>query len=114
MQDMGAEQLSKALEGDRLTARHNVLIAVKLRRPGESWFTSRISDLSPGGFRLQSFVKLSPGMDISIMLPGFEGRKAKVLWSRQHEAGCAFEHPLHPAIFEHILRTSQNRPAGPQ
>ena len=109
---MGAEQLPSACESERLAARHNVLIAVKLRRPGESWFSSRVSDLSLSGFRLQSFVKLSPGMDVWIMLPGFEGRKAKVLWSRQHEAGCAFEQPLHPAIFDHILRTSRNRPAS--
>jgi len=91
----------------RISDRQNVLIGVKLRRPGESWFTSRITDLSVSGFRLQSFVKLSPGMEIWIMLPGFEGRKSKVLWSRAHESGCAFETPLHPAIFDHIVRITR-------
>lgn len=105
---MGAEKIPEAMDGERLATRQNVLIAVKLRRPGETWFSSRICDLSAAGFRLQSFLKLSPGMDLWIMLPGFEGRKAKVLWSRQHEAGCAFERPLHPAIFEHIVRTSRS------
>lgn len=88
----------------RSTDRHNVLIGVRLRRPGETWFTSRIADLSVGGFRLQSFIKLVPGMELWIMLPGFEGRKAQVTWAKGHEAGCAFESPLHPAILDHILK----------
>jgi hypothetical protein len=105
---MVVEKLANGRSNDR----HNVLIGVRLRRPGETWFTSRISDLSVGGFRLQSFVKLVPGMDLWIMLPGFEGRKAAVLWARDHEAGCEFERPLHPAILDHILRTGAQR-AGP-
>lgn len=101
------------LANGRSNDRHNVLIGVRLRRPGETWFTSRISDLSVGGFRLQSFVKLVPGMDLWIMLPGFEGRKASVLWARDHEAGCAFERPLHAAILDHILRTNAQRGGAP-
>ncbi|PZU58943.1 MAG: pilus assembly protein PilZ [Sphingobium sp.] len=89
----------------RSTDRHNVLIGVKLRRPGESWFTSRISDLSVGGFRLQSFIKLTQGTELWIMLPGFEGRKAVVSWAHDHQAGCMFERPLHPAILDHIVMT---------
>ena len=96
----------------RIKDRQNVLIGVKLRRPGESWFSSRITDLSVSGFRLQSFVKLSPGMEIWIMLPGFEGRNSTVLWSRAHESGCAFENPLHPAIFDHIVRTTRMQQAS--
>lgn len=89
---------------ERTDTRHNVQIGVKMRRPGESWFSSRISDLSATGFRVQTFVKLKSGMDIWIMLPGFEGRRAEVMWVRDHEAGCNFERPLHPAIFDHIVK----------
>ncbi|RVT41902.1 PilZ domain-containing protein [Sphingobium algorifonticola] len=96
-------------ETSRSDQRHNVLIGVKLRRPGETWFTSRVSDLSPTGFRIQTFVKLAPGMDLWIMLPGFEGRRAQVMWARDHEAGCNFERPLHPAIFDHIIRLAKVR-----
>ncbi len=109
---MSAEFISEKLDRGRPMDRQNVLIGVKLRRPGETWFTSRISDLSLGGFRLQSFVKLLPGMDLWIMLPGFAGRQAKVLWARNHEAGCTFERPLHPAIFEHVVRISRTRGPG--
>ncbi|WP_336958658.1 PilZ domain-containing protein [Sphingobium aquiterrae] len=105
---MGAERLICKSGKGRELDRHDVLIGVKLRRAGETWFSSRIADLSLSGFRLQSFVKLEQDMELWIMLPGFEGRRATVLWARNHEAGCVFERPLHPAIFDHIIRTARN------
>jgi len=92
--------------------RQMVLIGVRVRRKGESWFRSRITDMSLDGFRLLSFVKLQIGMEIWVMFPGFEGRRAKVVWIADHEAGCAFENPLHPAIFDHIIRTCDLRARG--
>ncbi|HKR16149.1 PilZ domain-containing protein [Rhizorhapis sp.] len=94
---------------DRSYDRHNLLIGVKLRRAGENWFNARLSNLSPTGFRVQSFAKLEQESVIYVMLPGFDGRKAKVMWTRDHEAGCQFERPLHPAIFDHIIRMSRLR-----
>lgn len=101
---MSAELNTDQNRNGRGAERINVLIGVKVRRSGESWFSSRIADLSVSGFRLDSFLKLTVGSDLWIMLPGFEGRRATVLWTRGHEAGCAFEAPLHPAIFDHIAR----------
>jgi hypothetical protein len=86
--------------------RQRVLIGVKFRRKGESWFRSKVTDISPAGFRLLSFVKLKVGMDVWVMFPGFEGRRARVIWTANHEAGCMFETLLHPAIFDHIVRMS--------
>ena len=86
--------------------RQAVLIGVRVRRKGESWFKSRITGMALDGFRLLSFVKLQVGMEVWVMFPGFEGRKANVLWVADHEAGCIFENPLHPAIFDHIIRKS--------
>ena len=45
-------------------------------------------------------------MPIWIMLPGFDGRTAKVIWLGHHMAGCTFDQHLHPAILDYILRTS--------
>lgn len=90
----------------RAQLRHSVLIGIKLRRPGETWFTSRISDLTENGFRLHSFVHLAPGMTVWVMFSGFEGRRASVIWADAHEAGCVFEKPLHKAIYEHIMRNN--------
>ena len=84
--------------------RRHAMIGVKVRRPGETWFKSRITDVSITGFRLNSFMRLEAGDTLWIMLPGFEGRRAHVLWARAHETGCVFERPLHPAILDHIIR----------
>lgn len=103
---MNARQNIRSTQA-RTDTRHNVLIGVKLRRSGESWFASKVSDLSLTGFRVQTFVKLVVGMELWIMLPGFEGRRAQVMWVHDHEAGCNFERALHPAIFDHIVKTSR-------
>ncbi|HEX7952700.1 MAG TPA: PilZ domain-containing protein [Burkholderiales bacterium] len=105
---MGAEfQIELTGHNGRRVERRPVLIPVKVRRPGESWFRSHITDLSVSGFRLQSFMKLVSGDSLWIMLPGFEGRRAQILWSRGHEAGCQFERALHPAILDHIVKISR-------
>ncbi|MDI1297127.1 MAG: PilZ domain-containing protein [bacterium] len=104
---MSAERQTDFDRKTRAAERRHVLIGVKVRRPGETWFTSRITDVSVTGFRLQSFMKLSIGSDLWVMLPGFEGRRAHVLWTRAHESGCAFERPLHPAILDHIVKIGQ-------
>lgn len=91
----------------RGATRQMALIGVKLRRPGETWFTSRISNLSETGFCLHSFVSLKPGMTVWIMFSGFEGRRATVMWTKGHKAGCTFETPLHKAIYDHIIRMSE-------
>jgi len=104
---MGAEPQSDPERKRRNAERRHVQIGVKVRRPGETWFSSHVADLSITGFRLQSFMKLRPGDDLWIMLPGFEGRRARVLWTRAHESGCAFERPLHPAILDHVVRLGQ-------
>jgi hypothetical protein len=104
---MGAEPQIEQGRKERTTERRAVHIPVKVRRPGETWHSSRIADLSLSGFRLHSFMKLARGTDLWIMLPGFEGRRARVFWSRAHESGCVFERPLHPAILDHIVKLNR-------
>lgn len=89
---------------NRRHQRRMALIGVKLRLPGESWFTSRVTDLSSSGFRLLSYVRLEPGATIWVMFPGFEGRRATVIWNKDYESGCAFERPMHAAVLDHIVR----------
>lgn len=104
---MAAERQTDLDRKMRIAERAYVQIGVKVRRPGETWFNSRIADVSVTGFRLQSFMKLTPGSELWVMLPGFEGRRASVLWTRAHESGCAFERPLHPAVLDHVIKLSQ-------
>lgn len=96
----------------RLITRQDVLIGVKLRRRGESWFASRVMDISADGFRISTFATLELGTDVWIMLPGFEGRRAHVVWAGHHEVGCRFEAPLHDAIVDYIVRMSDPAARG--
>lgn len=96
----------------RLDGRQTVLLGIKLRRKGECWLRGEISDMSVTGFRLRSFVELTQDMDLWVMFPGFEGRRAIVKWIGKDEAGCQFDTPLHPAIFDHIIRMSDPNARG--
>jgi len=107
---MAALSNDTAPQSSRLNSRQTVLLDVKVRRKGESWFRSRITEMSLSGFRLQSSARFSIGMEIWVMFTGFEGRRASVSWVRNHVAGCRFENPLHPAIFDHILHMSEPPP----
>lgn len=98
------EPFSEQGDERRRAPRYQALIGVKLRRTGESWFAGQLSDLSESGFRLHSFVKLQPGVTLWVMFPGFEARRAAVVWASPSEAGCTFDAPLHKAILEHIVR----------
>lgn len=109
---MGALSDDTTHYASRLSNRQTVLLGVQLRRKGESWFSSRIVDMSVSGFRIQSFAKLTIGMEVWIMFPGFSGRRAFVTWALNHEAGCKFDEPLHPAIFDHIIRMSDPHARG--
>ncbi len=90
----------------RKETRRRVAIDVKLRRAGEGWFNSRITDLSESGFCIDSFVTLERETPLWIMFPGFEGRRAKVVWVQGHSAGCVFDTPLYPAVLDHIISKS--------
>ena len=61
---MGLERQTEYDRKGRAAERRHVQIGVKIRRPGETWFTSRITDVSVTGFRLQSFMKLTVGSDL--------------------------------------------------
>src|SRR3546814_3295221 len=81
---------------------------VKLRRQGGNWFNARLSNLSLTGFRVQTFARLVLDSTIWVMLPGFDGRRAKIIGTRDYEADCLFERPLHAAIFDHLLRSEEH------
>lgn len=109
---MGVERQSDFDRKARTAERRVVMIGVRIRRAGEPWFQSRVADLSVTGFRLQSFMKLAIGSELWVMLPGFEARRARVQWTRGHEAGCLFERALHPAILDHIVAVDRQQSGG--
>lgn len=100
------EQSSKSqahAEGRR-TLRRSVKLRAHLRDRGTTKFIIDVVDLSTTGFRAVTSFTLHPGNVVWLTLPGLAGLEAHVAWRRGTSVGCAFHQPLHPAVFDHIVR----------
>lgn len=79
--------------------------AVQFRK-GHTRATVKIVDISPSGARLSAVHVLRNGDTFWIKLPMLEPQEAKVVWADEFIVGCQFLRPLHPSIFENILRAA--------
>src|SRR3546814_11185542 len=100
---MTAQTLPSNERQERLKTRCNLLMEVKLRRQGGNWFNARLSNLSLTGLRVQTFARLDLDSTVWVMLPGFDGRRAKSIGTRHHEAERLFETHLNTAFFNPSL-----------
>src|SRR3546814_17896988 len=104
---MTAQKLPSNDRQERLNTRCNLLMDVKLRRQGGNWFNARLSNLSLTGFRVQPFARLALDSTIWVMLPGFAGRGANIIGTRDHETDGLVQRPLHgPGFNPHHTRKS--------
>lgn len=104
----GELSIQVTVPGPEKKARNSPRVPVSLDaglrpRGGYSVVSVQILDLSTHGFRIESSLDLSIGMDVWLRLPSLEPCHAKVAWVEGYIAGCAFERPLHPAVLDMIL-----------
>lgn len=93
----------------RRSARVPVTLDAGLRpRGGYSAVSVQILDLSTHGFRIESALDLTVGVDVWLRLPGLEPCHARVAWVDGYIAGCAFERPLHPAVLDMIVSRAKD------
>jgi PilZ domain len=76
----------------------------RLRETAGSSWPVRLIDLSPRGFRAAWHYSLKAGDRVWLKIGDMEALCALVRWNREFEIGCEFEHPIHPAVFDHIVR----------
>ena len=88
----------------RTAARQDVVIRAEIRDRMSCKRQVEVIDLSATGFRAIADYSLDAGQTIWIKLPGFAGLEAKVAWRRERTIGASFVQPLHPAVFDHIVR----------
>lgn len=88
---------------DRVTTR----LRADVRLSGTSRIPAVIIDLSTTGFHLRCEESLRPGSQIWIRVGSLAPLMARVIWRDAFCAGCAFEHPLHPAILKHLVGTAE-------
>ena len=93
----------------RQAERTAIELAAGLRQRGASGVSVQIVDLSTDGFKAATHLELQVGIDVWLRLPGLEPCHARVCWAEGLNIGCAFVRPLHPAVFDMIVKR-----AGPR
>ncbi len=63
----------------------------------------RIIDVSRHGARLELYSELPAQTQITLTLPGTGPVRARIVWSKDLEAGCFFQQPLDEAELERIF-----------
>lgn len=90
---------------ERRSERRVVNVRVQYRRRVARLGAAAV-DLSRHGLRLDCSDRLEVGETVWVTLPGLEPRRAIVMWTEGFQAGCAFPEPLHPAVFDAVVRRS--------
>lgn len=77
---------------------------VVLRRAGQNNYRTTIFDLSPHGCKVE-FVE-RPRLDelVWVKFDGLEALDAYVCWVEGFAAGLEFQRPIHPAVFEMLVK----------
>ncbi|MCM8731200.1 pilus assembly protein PilZ [Hephaestia sp. GCM10023244] len=98
---------------NRHALRKPVRLKAQLRDRGTTRFEIDILDLSTTGFRAETSFTLWPDHIVWLTLPGLSSLEATVAWRDGLHYGCAFTNPLHPAVFDHLVRLSEEQGSGP-
>jgi hypothetical protein len=75
-----------------------------LRERGGSKYEVTVFDLSRSGCRCEVLFATPPGSIIWIQIPGMAPIQTEIVWREGFLAGCKFATPLHPAIFDNLLK----------
>lgn len=67
------------------------------------WNFAILLDLSTHGFQLVRAPGCVIGAKVRLRIPGMEMLTATVRWMSAENVGCAFDRPLSPYVFEHLV-----------
>lgn len=88
----------------RVAERATLRLRAGFRQRGDKRIHADVLDLSTHGFRIVTPISLAKGALVWLSLPGIEPKAAQVAWFDGKEAGCQFETPFHPSVFERIIQ----------
>lgn len=91
-------------EAPRRAARVAVRMEASLREPSCSKFDVLVSDLSTDGFRCETHYRVALNSIVWLSIPGLAPLESRVVWANGSAYGCAFTHPLHVAVMDHVAR----------
>jgi hypothetical protein len=87
-------------EADRL----ELTAEVSLRRPGRATYKVRVCDLSTHGCRSEFVDRPQDGETMFVKFDGLEAVEAVARWIKAPLTGLSFVRPIHPAVFDLLLR----------
>jgi hypothetical protein len=96
------ERPSGGRKGERRTLTSNALV----RRARGAGFRVTLFDLSCDGCKIEFVERASAGERVWVKLDGIEAIEGTVRWIDGPIGGVEFNHPLHIAIFEHLVARS--------
>jgi len=102
---MSAGLSVRAVKDQRCEERREIDLDGALREQGQHRSPARILNISRHGFKAETKRKLTVGGIVWLNLLGLEPQIARVVWSDQSAAGCAFVSPLSFETFRAVLRS---------
>jgi hypothetical protein len=69
----------------------------------------KLTDLSETGFRLGFAARYRAQEPLRIRIAGLAPLTAHIRWTAGKQLGCAFDKPLHVAVFDHIVQQAGGR-----
>lgn len=93
----------RAVRPPRKSERVPITAMVKLRRRGHHNFAVHVYDLSPEGCKMEFLERPELDETVWVKFEGLELLQAKVCWIEELRVGVEFVHPIHSAVFDHIV-----------
>jgi len=77
---------------------------IELRRSFNGKYQVTVRDFSPQGCCINLIDRVALDETLWIKLPGLESIEAYVCWTQDFVAGVEFLKPLHPAVFDMLIK----------
>ena len=101
------EQDSFESQGIARQQRADVSLTCEIRQGARPWARVALQDISESGFRIDWRPCFDERSALFIRIPGLQLLTSHLRWKRENWIGCEFEQRLHPAVFDYIVRQSQ-------
>jgi len=94
----------KESQSPRRSERTSTGADVSLRRLGQNSYRVRVNDMSREGCKVELVERPRIGEHMLIKFAGLEVLDGEVCWVDGYVAGLRFENPIHPAVFDLLLK----------
>jgi hypothetical protein len=99
------------MDNRRIEPRYRVKVAGDLHDGISAALKVTIANLSLRGCRFSARRAVQAGAYVTLALGSAGYYDARVMWSEGEDHGAAFDHPLHPAVLDHVRYFVSSQPA---